>query len=78
MCPSDSVESAKMKQVPYKSILEQLLYIFITARSHIATAVSACGRYAKNPGQEHWDALLMIVRYLQGTRKMRLVLGGAK
>jgi len=77
MCPTDPVEIEKASQYPYKSILGQLLYISITARPDIATAVSACGRFAQNPGQQHWDALLQIVRYLQGTRKLRLKLGGA-
>ncbi len=35
------------------------------------------GRFAENPGQEHWNALLQIVRYLQGTRKQYLLLGSA-
>ena len=78
MCPTNPVEKERTSKLPYKSILGQLLYISITARPDIATAVSACGRYAQNPGQEHWDALIQIVRYLQGTRKLRLRLGGAR
>jgi hypothetical protein len=76
MCPTDDAEIKRMQQYPYKSILGQLLYISITARPDIATAVSSCGRYSQNPGQEHWDALLQIVAYVNGTRKLRLVLGG--
>ena len=52
--------------------------IAITARPDIATAVSVCGKFADNPGKEHWQALLQIVKYLQGTRTMRLKLGNAK
>jgi hypothetical protein len=78
MCPTTDEEKKRMEQYPYKSILGQVLYIAITARPDIATAVSSCGRYSQNPGQEHWDALLQIVRYLNGTRKLRLVLGGCK
>lgn len=78
MCPTDPIEIERMSKLPYKSILGQLLYISITARPDISTAVSACGRYAQNPGEKHWEAILQIVRYLQGTRKLRLRLGGAK
>lgn len=78
MCPTDSNEIAKMALNPYKSILGQLLYIAITARPDISTAVSACDRYSNNPGQEHWNAVLQIVAYLNGTRKLRLILGGCK
>jgi hypothetical protein len=50
-----------MTLIPYKSILGQLLYTSITARPDISTAVSACGRYSSNPGQEHWDAVSQIL-----------------
>jgi hypothetical protein len=69
-------EVKKMKKVPYKSILGQLIHIAITARPDIAFAVSNCGRFASNPGPTHWYAILMILRYLQGTRTMKLKLGG--
>ena len=78
MCPTDPEETARMALVPYKSVVGQLLYISITARPDISTAVSACGRYSHNPGQQHWDAVLQIVAYLNGTRKLRLILGGCK
>jgi hypothetical protein len=78
MCPTDREEIDRMAKVPYKSVLGQLLYISITARPDISTAVSACGRYSQNPGQKHWDAVLQIVAYLNGTRKLRLVLGGCR
>ena len=72
MCPTTDVEKKRREQYPYKSILGQVLYIAITARPDIATVVSSC-RYSQNPGQKHWDALLQIVQYLNGTRKLRLV-----
>lgn len=78
MSPTDDKERARMANVPYKSVVGQLLYISITARPDISTAVSSCGRYSHNPGQEHWDAVLQIVAYLSGTRKLRLILGGCK
>ena len=77
MCSTDPVEMERSSKLPYKSILGQLLYISITSRPDIATAVSACGHYSQNPGKEHWDALLQIVRYLQGTRKLPLRIGHA-
>jgi len=69
-------EVKKMEKVPYKSILRQLIHIAITARPDIAFAVSNCGRFASNPGPANWYAILMILRYLQGTRTMKLKLGG--
>ena len=76
MCPTDDGAINAMKAIPYKSILGQLLFIAITARPDLATAVSACGKFAHNPGRQHWEAILQILKYLQGTRLMTLTLGG--
>ena len=76
MEPKSEEEISKMSKKPYRSILGQLLYISITTRPDIATAVSCCGKFAQNPGEQHWNALLLILRYLQGTRFLTLTLGG--
>lgn len=65
-----------MAQLPYKSILGRLLHIAITCRPDIAPAVSSAGRYGDNPGQQHWDALVRIVKYLNATKDYVLTLGG--
>jgi hypothetical protein len=52
------------------------LYISLTTRPDITTAVSAVGRYAENPGTQHWNALLQIVLFLKGTKSRCLPLGG--
>ena len=59
-----------MSKSPYKSRLGQLLYIAITARPDIATAVSVPGQVAHNPGMNHWTTVLRVLKYLQGTKPM--------
>jgi hypothetical protein len=76
MSPTSPEEQTRMASKPYLSILGQVLYIAITTRPDIATAVSACGKFSKNPGNDHWLALLRILSYLNGTQDMRLHLGG--
>ena len=76
MEPKNNEETEFMKLKPYRSILGQLIHICITSRPDISTAVSCCGRFAQNPGIENWKALLIILRYLQGTKDFKLVLGG--
>jgi len=76
MEPNNTAEAEVMKTKPYRSILGQLIHICITARPDISTAVSCCGKFAQNPGIAHWNALLVILRYLQGTKSMTLKLGG--
>jgi hypothetical protein len=76
MSPSSEEDNETMKNIPYKSILGQLLYIAITTRPDISTAVNQVGRYSQNPGMEHWKAILQILKYLQGTKHLLLTLGG--
>jgi hypothetical protein len=74
--PSTPEETAAMSNIPYRSILGQALYIAITTRPDITPAVSACGKFAQNPGKNHWTALLQILAYLHGTQHLGLELGG--
>lgn len=76
MSPVSEDDKKEMEKIPYKSILGQLLYIAITTRPDISTAVGCVGRYAQNPGMQHWQAVLQILRYLQGTQTLQLILGG--
>ena len=75
MCPKTG-EEAQMSEKPYKGLLGQALFIAITTRPDIATAVSACGKFAMNPGPKHWSALLQIASYLIATKDFVLTLGG--
>lgn len=76
MCPTDPAVTSEMAALPFKSVLGKLLHIALTCRPDIMPAVSAAGRYAHNPGPQHWQALLRIARYLKGTRSFVLDLGG--
>jgi hypothetical protein len=76
MSPVDEAEKLEMNNLPYKSLVGQLLYICITARPDIATAVSEVGRFAHNPGKEHWQAALKIAEYLVHTKDYNLLFDG--
>ena len=76
MCPETEEEKAFMVSKPYRSLLGQVLFIAITCRPDIATAVSNCGKYCQNPGMEHWNALLKIIAYVISTKDLALQLGG--
>lgn len=78
MCAITTEEEEFMKTKNYKSFLGILLYLSITARPDICTAVSAVARFAQNPGRKHWEALLRILRYLQGTRNYVLILNAKR
>jgi hypothetical protein len=81
MCPTDKEEIEEeieaMAQLPFRNILGRLLHMCVTARPDIAYAVSNVGRrYAANPGQEHFTALVQILKYLKSTSNLVLELGG--
>ena len=66
--PLSDEENQHMAEKPYRSILGQLIHISITARPDISTAVSCCGQFSQNPGKIHWQAILQILKYLNGTK----------
>ncbi|XP_053697111.1 uncharacterized protein LOC128744279 [Sabethes cyaneus] len=42
------------------------------ARPDISYSVGYLGRYQQNPGDLHWQSLKRIVRYLKGTKELKL------
>ena len=67
MEPKTYEQIQEMSEIPFKSLVGQLLYICITTRPDITTAVSEVAKFAQNPGQEHWLAALKIAKYLKQT-----------
>ncbi|KAG9450355.1 hypothetical protein H6P81_010320 [Aristolochia fimbriata] len=69
-------EIAHMKTVPYASAIGSLMYAMVSTRPDIAHAVGVVSRFMKNPGEEHWEAVKWIFRYLKGTSDYCLCFGG--
>ena len=67
MSPQSDAERALAAKVPYRELLGALLHLANFTRPDIAIAVNLCARYASDPGEEHWNALKRILRYLKGT-----------
>jgi hypothetical protein len=44
------------------------MYLMVCTRPDIAYAISQLSRYNANHGQEHWNALVHVVRYVKGTK----------
>ena len=43
------------------------MYIMISTRPDIAYEISRLSRYTNNPGKDHWNALVIVLKYLKGT-----------
>ena len=74
-CPGNEEEKEEMSKVPYSSAVGSLMYAMVCTRPDIAFAVGAVSRFLSNPGNEHWNAVKWILRYLKGTAKCCLCFG---
>jgi hypothetical protein len=76
MCPQNDEEKAKMATHPYREVVGTLMYLATTTRPDIAFATGVLSRYLSNPGEPHWVEAKRILRYLKGTKDLKLMLGG--
>jgi hypothetical protein len=61
-----------MKDIPYASVVCNLMYVQVCTRLDIAFITGILGRYLSNPGMEHWKAAKRVLRYLKRTRNFML------
>jgi hypothetical protein len=54
-------------QLRYSQIIGSLMYLASATRPGISYAVSKLSRFVSNPGEDHWQALERVSRYLKGT-----------
>jgi hypothetical protein len=66
----------QLDKLPYRSLVGCLLYLAISTRPDISYSVQQLSQYLDSYSFEHWNAAIRIVRYLKGTRDLRLHLGG--
>ena len=72
-CPKNDLENESMKNIPYASVVGNLMHAQVCTRPDIAYAVGVLGRYQSNPGVDHWRAAKKVMRYLQGTKDYMLM-----
>ena len=64
-CPtSDSEEVTRMKSMPYRELIDTLLWVASGTRPDISYAVGTLAKFTNNPGEIHWKALLRVLGYL--------------
>lgn len=74
-CPKTDEERAEMASVPYCAVVGKVMYLANTTRPDLSFAVRELAKFMSNYGKAHWDAAKHLLRYLQGTRSLGLVLG---
>nr|CCA21616.1 putative polyprotein [Albugo laibachii Nc14] len=66
-------EDANMKNKPYRSLVDSLLYKAMSTRTDVAFAVCELSRFLEKPYLAHWNAGIRVLRYLKTTSKLGLV-----
>ncbi|GLB33225.1 putative protein with domain of unknown function (DUF4219) [Lyophyllum shimeji] len=69
-------DKEQLARTPYRSLVGALLYLAISTRPDIAYAVQQLTQYVDSYTLTHWHAAIRLVRYLKGTRDLKLHLGG--
>ena len=59
-------------QVEYARVIGSLMYLMSCTRPDIAFTVSSLSRFTSNPGENHWKAIVRVLRYLRYTRNYGL------
>lgn len=75
--PSADAARDAVAHLPYRTLIGCLMYLAIGTRPDIALAVQQLSQFLDSFGEAHWNAAKRVVRYLKGTRDLRLVLGGS-
>ena len=65
-------EIKQMNKIPFRSILGSLSHITRYTRSDIMYATFYLSRHQKDPGLTHWKGLKRVLRYLKGTKDLKL------
>uniref|UniRef100_A0AAV1VDZ4 Polyprotein n=1 Tax=Peronospora matthiolae TaxID=2874970 RepID=A0AAV1VDZ4_9STRA len=74
--PATDEERRKMQSRPYRSLIGCLLYITTCTRPDISFVVTQLSRFLENPGAQHWNAAIRVLRYLKTTRQHGIIYKG--
>lgn len=69
-------EQLDMERLPYYSAVGSLMYVMIYTWPNLSYAVEVVSRFVSNPGQEHWKAIIWVLRYIQNSLNFDLVFSG--
>lgn len=67
LSPRTNEEKQYMSRVPYANVVGNLMYAMVSTRPDISHAVGVVSRFMANPGEEHWQVVKWVLRYLTGT-----------
>jgi len=66
-CLKNDLQKEQLKDIPYASAIENLMYAQVCTHPDIAYTIKKLNRYLINPGIDHWKTIKKVMRYLQKT-----------
>jgi hypothetical protein len=76
--PPSSEALEQITAAPYRSLVGSLMYLAVGTRPDIAYSVVVLSQFLSDYDLSHWQAAKRVVRYLLGSRDLRLHLGGPR
>lgn len=67
-----ALNSGEKFDAPCQSLIGCLIYLMICSRPDISTAINILSRYASKNNKEIWQCLKRVLRYLKGSRVLKL------
>ena len=68
MCEGGCKHEDTMKNVPYRSCVDGIMYLMVATRPDLAAAMGVLSQFAADPCPTHWQALKRVLRYLNATQ----------
>jgi hypothetical protein len=65
-----------MFNIPYRSLIGCLLWIYVVSRPDIGPHLLHLCKFQNNPGRRHWDAAVWLLGYLVSSKHLCLTIGG--
>jgi hypothetical protein len=66
-------EKEYMSHILYSNVVVNLMYVMIYTRPNLAHDISVVSKFMHNPGNGHWNAVKLILRYLKDTSHFGLL-----
>ncbi|MBW0526156.1 hypothetical protein O181_065871 [Austropuccinia psidii MF-1] len=75
MGPASEDELARFKElkISYRSAIGSINYLSTASRPDLSYAVSSLSQFLENPGINHWNNFLHVLKYLNGSQDVGLV-----
>lgn len=74
----EELDEVKDAGLPYRNAVGSLMYLAQCTRPDLAHAVGVLSQHLERPARQHWNAVIHVFRYLNGTVNLGIVFSGKK